>query len=565
MNPVLLIMRMKLRASMHGWASVKNESRLKVSVVMFSAVALWIAAYAIFFRGFRWLQNLSLDPTGYYMGIDDFIMERLLAVFSFSLFFLLIFSNILIVFSTLYRSREVNFLLLAPISTESFFLARFFECVLISSWALAYLGSPLILAYGQSSGAPWQFYLAAFVFYLPYVMLPAALGAMLTLGFAWLYPRLPKGSVVFFGAGLVLAFFLYLRGVIQQTHMEDDTLILTAIDAATKTQSPFLPSYWTSRGLLAAAQGHYGASLYNLGLLMANAMMATLIATKFAARIYYMGWSHLAGMERERVSFLGRGILGRLDKWLRILPEPVRSLTVKDIRLFWRDPTQWSQFVLFFGLMAIYIANLQHRSGSYGEEPYRSWIASLNVGACALILATLTSRFIFPLISLEGRRFWILGLAPLTFSRIVWQKFWLSVAATSVFTVGLIVLSSYVLQLRPMAFFMAVYSIIMTNFGLSGLAVGFGSLYPNFQEDNPARIVSGMGGTLNFLVSMGYIALVVAAQVVVFQWSAFDISRDQRSFMIVYVIALVFVTMVSLVCALIPMRLGLKNLQRSEY
>ncbi|MCL4219414.1 MAG: hypothetical protein KJ052_20735 [Candidatus Hydrogenedentes bacterium] len=67
-------------------------------------------------------------PAGAWMGVDDFIMERLLAVFSFSLFYLLIFSNLLTVFSTLYRSHEVNSLLLAPVFTESFFLARFFSC-----------------------------------------------------------------------------------------------------------------------------------------------------------------------------------------------------------------------------------------------------------------------------------------------------------------------------------------------------------------------------------------------------------------------------------------------------
>jgi ABC-2 type transport system permease protein len=35
----------------------------------------------------------------------------------------------------------------------------------------------------------------------------------------------------------------------------------------------------------------------------------------------------------------------------------------------------------------------------------------LNLGAAMLILASLTTRFIYPLIILEGRRFWILGLS----------------------------------------------------------------------------------------------------------------------------------------------------------
>jgi hypothetical protein len=39
-------------------------------------------------------------------------------------------------------------------------------------------------------------------------------------------------------------------------------------------------------------------------------------------------------------------------------------------------------------------------------------IGSLNLGVVGLILSTFTTRFVYPMISLEGRRFWILGLLP---------------------------------------------------------------------------------------------------------------------------------------------------------
>ena len=53
-----------------------------------------------------------------------------------------------------------------------------------------------------------------------------------------------------------------------------------------------------------------------------------------------------------------------------------------------------------------------------------------------------------------------------------------------------------------------------TNLALSGLAVGLGALYPNFDEDNPARIIAGLGGTLSFLLSLAYIGLVTAVMAV---------------------------------------------------
>jgi ABC-2 type transport system permease protein len=286
---------------------------------------------------------------------------------------------------------------------------------------------------------------------------------------------------------------------------------------------------------------------------------------EIAQRIFYPGWSGLMGQDRQRIKPLNKGLLGKVEPALAWVRNPQRALTVKDIKLFWRDPTQWSQFVIFFGIMAIYFANLRNTSRYYEEEFWRSWIACLNVGAVTLILATLTSRFVFPLVSLEGRRFWILGLAPLSLSQLVWQKFWLSVAIASGFTVSLAALSGYMLQLDRVYFFLTVYSVVITNFGLSGLAVGLGTLYPTFTEDNPARIVSGMGGTLNLLLSVGYITLVVAAQIIILQWRVIGAYTSPEAFWYAFGAAIAFITLLSLLCTFLPMRLGLRHLLQREF
>jgi ABC-2 type transport system permease protein len=121
------------------------------------------------------------------------------------------------------------------------------------------------------------------------------------------------------------------------------------------------------------------------------------------------------------------------------------------------------------------------------------------------------------------------------------------------------------LALAPIYYFLTVYSVAATNFGLSGLAVGLGTLYPTFTEDNPARIVSGMGGTLNLLVSIGYITIVVAAQVVVLQWRILGQFSDPSLFPIAITAAVLLITGLSALCVWLPMRLGLRNLEQMEF
>lgn len=565
MSPFLTLLWVKGRVASHSLASVRHESRLKIAVVSISAFLLWFGVLAGFMSGFLWLRNFepSTDPD--LLSVGDILMARLLSVFALALFFMLIFSNVLIAFSTMYKAREVQYLIQAPLSIRAFFLSRLIECISFSSWASAFLGSPLIIAYGVTTNAPLPYYLAAIAFYVPFVCIPAATGALITLVLVRILPRVPRAALFVAAGGVTAWLYVYLRNTFSADRLAEDSFLQLILQTAAQTQSPLLPSYWASQGLLAAADTQYGQALYLFLLLLSNALMAIWVATEGANLLFLTGFSGLIGGDTNRSRPIGRGVLGRLDTALVFIRNPIRPLVIKDIKLFCRDPTQWTQFVIFFGIMAIYMANLGNSSISQQSDAYRSWIAGLNSASCSLILASLTSRFVYPLISLEGFRFWILGLAPLTLRQLIWQKFWLSVATTSPFTIGLIVLSCIMLDVDGVRFTLAVYSIVLANLTLAGLAVGLGSLYPNFQEDNPARIVSGMGGTLNFLLSVGYITVLVGTQMVILQWEALALYTSARAFWTALIGIMLINTALSAAGTLIPMRLGLRNLLRTEF
>ncbi|HDP33949.1 MAG TPA: hypothetical protein ENN29_02445 [Candidatus Hydrogenedentes bacterium] len=564
MSQVWVVILAKLRIARHEVAGVRNESKLKVGVITVAATLLWLGAFFFFRAGFRWIMIFG-GRAGAEFNFGDLLMSRLLSILTLTIFLMLIFSNVLVAFSTMYRSREVMYLLQGPIRYDHFFYARFFECVAFSSWALAFLGSPLMLAYGLSTKASLLFYFACVAFFIPLIIVPACIGAVIAMTLVYVFPRLKMPALITLAAFAVGAVFLYIRHVLRGTQLSEDTIVPVFLEATGRAQSWALPSHWMSMGVLAAAKHQMRESLFWFLMLLSTAMVSLLCAGSIAQRIFFPGYSYLAGQDRQRFRPRRRGLLNRIERALAFIPNPHRALTVKDIKLFWRDPTQWSQFVVFFGIMAIYIANLRNTSRNYEDEMWRSWIACLNVGSVTLILATLTSRFVFPLVSLEGRRFWIIGLAPITFRKLVWQKFWLSVVTTSLFTVGLAFLSASMLKLEPVYFWMTVYSVSIANFGLAGLAVGLGALYPNFQEDNPARIVSGLGGTLNLLVSIGYITVVVAAQTFVLQYHAIGRIANPDWFRYALGGAVIAGAAVTLLCVALPMYFGLRNLRDMEY
>ncbi|MEM8932113.1 MAG: hypothetical protein AAGE94_13115, partial [Acidobacteriota bacterium] len=342
------------------------------------------------------------------------------------------------------------------------------------------------------------------------------------------------------------------------------------IDGLGGSQNPFLPSQWLADGLLAIARGDLATAGFSLLLLGANAAFFLYLAVLLAEASFYDGWTRLlASDEQAPRAAHGRGILGRLDGWLAFVPEPTRSLVVKDIRLFWREPSQWSQFLILFGILALYLANLGNSAPtSLDADTWRAWGTLLNVGASLLILASLTTRFVFPLISLEGRRIWILGMSPVPLRRVVWQKFGLSVVSTSLFTVSLTVFSAWQLGLEGSGFAVSLLAVIAATFALSGLAVGLGSLYPSFDADDPARIVSGLGGTLNFILSMVYVVLIAAGLGVVLLWGWIDERFGARFGPEVYpwavAIASLWILGLTAVTGGLPLRFGLRHLDRIE-
>lgn len=567
MRPLLAILAAKLRMARHALAAVRRQSRLKVAVVSAAAVLLWLGAFLLARQGFRWLDVFGAELLGTgSLRLADLVTARLFSVFALALLVLLVFSNLVVAYATFYRTPEVAYLVQAPVAWRTLFLARFWECVTFSSWASAFLGSPILLALGLERGAPPLFYLAALLFYLPFVVIPAALGVVLALALVRLLAPLPRPAWALVGVAAGAAAFLAFRGRLSAPDLSAAFTLPALIQAMGRTQSPFLPSFWAAEGVLAAADGNLGTALFDFLLLASTALFAAWLGAEAAARLFYPGWSALQGLDRDRSRPPGRGIFGRLDRLLGFLRQPARALAVKDLKLFWRDPAQWTQFVLFFGLMALYVANLEGGSGLAGREPWRSWITLLNLGASLLVLATLTTRFVFPLVSLEGRRFWILGLAPVSLGEIVRQKFWLSVASTSLFTLGVAALSGWRLDLAPRELFFSLFAVATGTFALCGLAVGLGSLYPNFEEANPARIVSGLGGTLNFILSLVYVVAVALTLTALLQWRQLARALD-LSLPYPWAAALLLGLLAALGAAvcLVPLRLGLRNLERVEF
>jgi len=510
-SPLLLLLRVNALQTWRRLLSLRKQSQLLTSVIMLFVVGYLVLSFWLFYHALWFVARFP--------GLGAVLTERLMyALFAF-LFGLLLLSNLVISYTNLFRNRETAFLLTLPVPVQTVFRWKFIESTLLASWAFLFLIAPLLVAFGLVRGAAWHFYVMTLVLIALFIVLPGVAGAWLAILMGRLLDRRSFQIAIVTTATLSLALVAFWWKAQPATNALLSERTLEALDqllAKTRfTMFPFLPSYWLSAAVLQWAEGILrGAAFFALVLLSYTLLFGSLAFTRFGRLFYETASAVQSRVHRrskwtwfcpKRESQNSATPLEKIFGGLFWLSRDGRALAIKDIRMFWRDTTQWGQSVMLFGLLGVYIINLRNFTHQLNSEFWINLIAFLNLGVCALNLASVTTRFVFPQFSLEGRRLWIVGLAPMGLARVVKTKFWLASVTSFVVTAGLIMLSCYLLKMSwdRVAFFGAVVTIM--TFALNGLAVGLGVLYPNLKEANPNKIVSGFGGTLCFVLSSVYI------------------------------------------------------------
>jgi ABC-2 type transport system permease protein len=102
-------------------------------------------------------------------------------------------------------------------------------------------------------------------------------------------------------------------------------------------------------------------------------------------------------------------------------------------------------------------------------------------------------------------------------------------------------------------------------FGVSGLSVGLGAVYPNWREENPSKIVSGFGGTLNLLLSIVFVIAVVLRTVAPYAMALRRLGEGSVAPGVELAWGIGASALLSLAAGLLPMHLGLRALRRLEF
>jgi ABC-2 type transport system permease protein len=553
-SPLLSAWRAKILAARNGVMRAASRSILRVLGMVAMAAGTATLSFVIFLKIFRYLTGLEV--------VGPVMLVRLLSLFFFVLFVMLVMSNVLVSFQTLFRSREADWWAAAPVDPATLHHARSLEIALMSSWAFIFLGVPLLLAYGLGTGASWAFHAALPAVLVLFAACAHYLGLACTVILVRMFPGLDmKRLVALLVVILVPVGMLLVRAFrVDELGPQDDAseLLVRILEGLGRTQYPLLPGYWAAETLRGAALGDLKVAGFFLWTLLITAAFLGLVARETSVRWLMPAYQLLRGVGLAKP-------VGRRTRRRHRAPSagPLRALASKDVTVFLRDPAQWAQVLLVGVLAFAYVANLRNLPDLSRIEPWGNVASYLNLGVVLLLTSTLMTRFAFPLVSLEGRRAWIVMLAPLRRRGIVRQKMLLALILAMAFALAASAFSTSVLGVAAHVRVVTIGASLLGAFALSGLAVGLGALIPSLKDDNPATIVSGFGGTLDLLLGFAYVLVataLVSAPSVLEAAGRFDAERRA----VVEIWTFSAVALVSVVVALVPLWLGERHLERLE-
>jgi ABC-2 type transport system permease protein len=532
----------------------------KTTTIVVVGAIFWLAAYGILFRILRYFQSVE--------DIGDLLAAKLLGLIFLTFLGVLLLSNVITALSTFFLSRDLELLMASPSEWEQVYLTKLVETVIHSSWMMALMCVPILVAYGRVYGGGLTLLVVSLAAIVPFFFILAALGSAVTLLLVSIFPaRRAKdifGVITVAAAGGVVLLIRLLRpeSLAKPEGFRNLGEFMAVLRGPT---SPWLPSEWASDAIMGVLQGRLDP--FTLLLLWSTALGVAVLGAIFHQRLYPSAFTR--SQEGAQRHTAGRRLGVSIRFLFRRIGSSRAELMLKDIRVFFRDTTQWSQLILLGVLVVVYIYNI--RALPLYTEGVSSYFANIvsfvNVGLAGFVLSAIAARFVLPGISLEGPTLWLLRSSPLKARDLLWSKYWVGTAPLLVLAIVLTLGTNLLLKVGPGMMAMSVVTIAGISFALAALALAFGTVFPQFETENMAQIPTSIGGLLFMMSAIGLVGAVLMLE----SWPVLTIVRHRligispsTDTILMAVAGGLGALLVCVVATVFPLKIALKRIENFE-
>lgn len=506
MRLVFPLSHLRVLLARRSVTSLLTGNLLKPAVLCASGLLFLILETLVFYRIFDFLFHRT-DPS-------LFMVSRALSLELLQLVFLvfgamLIYSNLITSIPVYLTSNDMKVLLVWPVPTLWLYLHKFVETLLRSSAVLAVFVIPVLSTYGFARQAPWEYYLWIHALLVLFLIMPCALAVPSMLLLARVFPtrRLQQGLLALGLVATVTGLFAFRMLRVEEVFYnagKPGQLLLWATEFHLPDWS-WVPSTWLVLALDSMLPGGTSNRVGDASLrLLLGAVLLLVSSCLAAGPILRSTWSRSYGVSRKCIGGWS---------WMRFgffrlpgLQRPDSAMALKEMKVFARDLSRWSQLVMMIPLIGFYLLNMRMLPF---RDQFREIYFLLNLFMIAFIQAAIGARYLFPSISWEGPSLWLVRVSPYPVWRLVLLKFLFLTAPLLVLTLALTVLSFWILEFEKETLPSSLIMSLVTTLFLSGLAVGSGAVLPRFRYEHHLEISLGPGGVLYMLTALAFSILYI--------------------------------------------------------
>jgi ABC-2 type transport system permease protein len=213
-------------------------------------------------------------------------------------------------------------------------------------------------------------------------------------------------------------------------------------------------------------------------------------------------------------------------------------------------------------LMFMYLYNI--RMLPLGGDARATLVAYANLGMAGFVIAAICLRFAYPSVSAEGKAFWMLQTAPISYRQFLRVKVFVYAAPLTLLSLVLTAFANILLDANGVVWAFTMLGASLLAVTLVSLGVGLGALSPQFHIENPLQVGLSLGGFAYMAVAMGYVGamMVLMARPVMRYFLGRVLSLDDGAGWLATLIPIVIALTLSAGMSVIPIRAAEQRLTR---
>jgi len=568
------------------WWTLKNRLLRSDRAAYIKSLFILLMGAGFWFIALHYLPALLTRLQGMEGNVGNIIALKGISLLLMIIFFLMIFSSLLVSINEFYLSPDLPVILSSPVSWDNIFFSKWLGTSVKSSWMIIFAVLPVFIALGLFYKTPGSYYLLLFPILLMFVLIPSGIGVIIGIFLMGIVPaKRAKNIFVFLGLLILVIIFLLFRFLRPERFANPEWFAnLTIFISAMKMPvSEFLPSTWVAEALTPFFIAGGGTPVFFVILLFFTSWVSIIVGGFLFNSFYYNGLvksqlTHkpLLVSSDDLNTGIGSYFSARFifSTFLRVILFFFRgssaALAEKDIVTFIRNVGQSSQVLLLFAITVIYLFSIKALPVDWGSTisiKLRYIISFFNIGLVGFVITAVATRLVLPLVGSEGRAFWIIRVSPLSMRKFLWNKFFTAFVPLTIFAEGLIVISNIFLGVNAWFMILSIGTCSVLVASITGLAVGLGASNSRFSPEDINRGQSGFQGTAFMLSAFALIILTVLLEIIpASELFMKEISRSVLTFKGWSTIGLLFLSVLVLnfTVLLVLMRMGEKRLLTME-